>query len=101
MGGGQRQRLGIARALYTKPNLLVLDEATSALDSDTELKISKSINDIKRNATVVIIAHRLSTALNADLVVYMDSGQILAVGNFQQVRAQISDFDHQAKLMGL
>jgi ABC-type multidrug transport system fused ATPase/permease subunit len=101
ISGGQRQRLGIARALYTKPNLLVLDEATSALDSDTELKISKSINDIKRNATVVMIAHRLSTALNADLVVYMDSGQILALGNFQQVRAQISDFDHQAKLMGL
>lgn len=101
ISGGQRQRLGIARALYTKPNLLVLDEATSALDSDTELKISKSINDIKRNATVVMIAHRLSTALNADLVVYMDSGHILAVGNFQQVREQISDFDHQAKLMGL
>lgn len=101
ISGGQRQRLGIARALYTKPNLLVLDEATSALDSDTELQISKSINDIKRNATVVMIAHRLSTALNADLVVYMDSGHILAVGNFQQVREQISDFDHQAKLMGL
>ena len=101
ISGGQRQRLGIARALYTKPNLLVLDEATSALDSDTELKISKSINDIKRNATVVMIAHRLSTALNADLVVYMDSGHILAVGNFQQVREQISDFDHQAKLLGL
>jgi len=101
ISGGQRQRLGIARALYTKPNLLVLDEATSALDSETELKISQSINDIKRNATVIMIAHRLSTVLNADLVVYMDSGKILAFGSFEQVRAQISDFDHQAKLMGL
>lgn len=101
LSGGQRQRLGIARAMLTKPKLLVLDEATSALDGQTELDISDAINDLKGNVTVVMIAHRLSTVRNSDLVVYMDKGRILSRGNFEEVRKSVPDFDRQAQLMGL
>jgi ABC-type multidrug transport system fused ATPase/permease subunit len=101
ISGGQRQRLGIARAMFTKPALLVLDEATSALDGETESKISEAIQGLKGTVTVVMIAHRLSTVRNADLVVYMESGKIIAKGKFEEVRNIVPDFDKQAKLMGL
>jgi ABC-type bacteriocin/lantibiotic exporter with double-glycine peptidase domain len=101
LSGGQRQRLGIARALYTNPKLLVLDEATSALDGETELLVTDSIQKLKGRVTVVLIAHRLSTVRNADIVIYMQSGQVQAVGTFDEVRKQIPNFDHQAHLMGL
>ncbi len=101
MSGGQRQRLGIARALFTKPKLLVLDEATSALDGETEAAISKAVQDLRGSVTVIMIAHRLSTVRNADLVIYMDRGQIKSIGTFEEVRVAVPDFDRQAKLMGL
>ena len=101
ISGGQRQRLGIARAMFTRPLLLVLDEATSSLDGVTEESISKSIQSLKGKATVVMIAHRLSTVRNVDILVYMKEGEILATGTFEQVRALVPDFDTQAKLMGL
>ncbi len=101
LSGGQRQRIGIARALLTKPSLLVLDEATSSLDGETELAISKAIAELKGNVTVIIIAHRLSTVRDADQVIYIEDGFILANGSFDQVRNKISNFDNQAKLMGL
>jgi ATP-binding cassette, subfamily B, bacterial PglK len=101
MSGGQRQRLGIARALFTKPKLLVLDEATSALDGETEAAISKAVQDLRGSVTVIMIAHRLSTVRNADSVVYMDKGQIKSIGTFEEVRTSVPDFDRQAKLMGL
>ena len=101
LSGGQRQRLGIARALFTKPSLLVLDEATSALDGETELRISEAIMALKGEATVVLIAHRLSTVRNADVIYYMEDGFIKAHGTFDEVRAQIPQFDRQAKLLGL
>jgi ABC-type multidrug transport system fused ATPase/permease subunit len=101
ISGGQRQRLGIARALYTQPKLLVLDEATSALDGQTEADISNSIKDLKGSVTVLIIAHRLSTVKHADRVYYLEQGEIKAVGSFDQVRSAVPDFDAQAKLMGL
>ncbi len=101
ISGGQRQRIGIARALFTKPKLLVLDEATSALDGDTEESISTDIKKLKGSTTVVLIAHRLSTVRDADLVLYMDKGEIVARGTFEEVRNTVPDFDRQAKLMGL
>jgi ABC-type multidrug transport system fused ATPase/permease subunit len=101
ISGGQRQRLGIARAVFTAPKLLVLDEATSSLDGDTEASISDSIQQIGENVTVVIIAHRLSTVINADRVIYMDKGKLIAQGSFQEVRHMVPDFDRQARLMGL
>ena len=101
LSGGQRQRLGIARALFSKPQLLVLDEATSSLDSETELKISKAIQNLKGKVTVVIIAHRLSTVRKADHVYYLEDGKIKAFGSFEEVRKISPEFDKQAKLLGL
>lgn len=101
LSGGQRQRLGIARALLTEPKLLILDEATSSLDGKTEHEISEAIISLKGKTTVIIIAHRLSTVKNADKIIYIENGTIKAQGNFDELRNLISDFDHQAKLMGL
>jgi ABC-type multidrug transport system fused ATPase/permease subunit len=101
ISGGERQRIGIARALLTNPKLLILDEATSSLDGSTEAEISESIQQIKGKVTVVMIAHRLSTVRNADEVLYLENGHCLAMGTFDEVRSQIPNFDVQAKLMGL
>ena len=101
LSGGQRQRLGIARALITKPQLLVLDEATSSLDGQSEMDVSDAIKKLKGSVTVLMIAHRLSTVRSADQVIYMEEGEILARGTFDEVRAKIPDFNQQAKLMGL
>jgi ABC-type multidrug transport system fused ATPase/permease subunit len=89
LSGGQRQRMGIARALYTKPSVIVFDEATSALDAETESLVGEAILNLKESSTVIIIAHRLSTAKNADVVCYLESGKILAVGTFQEVRKSV------------
>lgn len=101
ISGGQRQRLGIARAMFTKPALLVLDEATSSLDGETEANINESVQNMRGQVTVIMIAHRLSTVRNADLVVYMESGNMVATGNFEEVRKLVPNFDKQAELMGL
>jgi ABC-type multidrug transport system fused ATPase/permease subunit len=101
LSGGQRQRLGIARAMFTKPNLLVLDEATSSLDGETEAALSAAILKMKGKVTIVMIAHRLVTVKNADLVVYMDAGKIIATGTFDEIRELVPDFDRQAEIMGL
>ena len=101
ISGGQRQRLGVARAMFTKPALLVLDEATSALDGETELQVSDAIRNLRGSTTVILIAHRLSTVRDADKVVYMADGRIIASGTFDEVRNQVPDFDRQAVLMGL
>jgi ABC-type multidrug transport system fused ATPase/permease subunit len=101
LSGGQRQRLGIARALFTSPKLIVFDEATSALDGETEALIADSIHRLKGSVTVVMIAHRLSTVRESDVVVYMESGSIKAIGDFETVRKAVPNFDNQAKLMGL
>jgi ABC-type multidrug transport system fused ATPase/permease subunit len=101
LSGGQIQRLGIARALLTKPSVVILDESTSALDGITEASISKSISSLGDQITRIVIAHRLSTILDADEVIYLDSGTILARGTFNQVRAVVPEFDAQATAMGL
>jgi ABC-type multidrug transport system fused ATPase/permease subunit len=101
ISGGQRQRLGIARAMFTQPKLLVLDEATSSLDGQTESDISASLAKLSGQVTLVLIAHRLSTIRNAGEVAYMDNGKILARGSFEEVRAQVPDFANQAQIMGL
>lgn len=101
ISGGQRQRLGIARAMFTRPHLLVLDEATSSLDGETEVSISEAIHSLRGSTTVVLIAHRLSTVRNVDMVVYLSNGKVLAKGTFDEVRSMVPDFDRQAKIMGL
>jgi ABC-type bacteriocin/lantibiotic exporter with double-glycine peptidase domain len=101
VSGGQRQRIGIARAIFTRPKLLVLDEATSALDGETEANVSSALHSLRGSVTVIMIAHRLSTVLSADRVIYMDRGRIIAQGSFEEVRKMVPDFDSQAQLMGL
>ena len=101
ISGGQRQRLGIARALYTNPKILILDEATSSLDGSTEKDVSESIQKLKGAVTLVIIAHRLSTVRDADKVVYLEDGKIIHTGTFDEIRQNVPNFDYQAKLMGL
>jgi len=101
MSGGQRQRLGIARAMMTNPRLIVLDEATSSLDGESEEAITKALKELGNSITTIIVAHRLSTVKDADRVVYVSDGRIISVGSFQQVRNDVADFDYQAKLMGL
>ena len=76
LSGGQRQRIGIARALYHDPELLVFDEATSALDNETEAAIMDAINSLKGKKTMVIIAHRLKTIENCDIVYKVEQGKI-------------------------
>jgi ABC-type multidrug transport system fused ATPase/permease subunit len=99
MSGGQRQRLGVARAMFTNPKLLILDEATSSLDGVTESGITEAIEALSGEVTVVIIAHRLTTVRNVGQVVYMNEGNILASGSFSEVRSKVPDFDAQAKLL--
>jgi ABC-type multidrug transport system fused ATPase/permease subunit len=78
-----------------------LDEATSALDGQSEAEISAAISELKGSTTLVVVAHRLSTVRDADMVLYFEQGRIKARGAFEEIRALVPDFDNQAKLMGL
>lgn len=101
ISGGQKQRLGIARALYSSPKLLILDEATSALDAISEDKIIDCLKNLKGKITIVSIAHRLSTIMSADRVFYLEEGKIMASGKFNEVRNAVPNFDKQADILGI
>jgi len=85
LSGGQRQRLSIARALLAAPKILILDEATSNLDTESEQLIQASLQRLLANRTTFIIAHRLSTITRADIIVVLDRGRILEVGNHESL----------------
>jgi len=101
LSGGQKQRIAIARSIYTDPKILLLDEPTSALDSETEEEFLKVINMVRSSCTVIIVAHKLSTLLNADRIIYFEKGEIIADGNFSYIRKYAKSLDKQAKLLGL
>lgn len=88
LSGGERQRLVLARAILRKPSILVLDEATSALDTENEAKIQAAIERLKGTMTIIVIAHRLSTIRNADQVLVMDQGEIIQVGEYNQLASE-------------
>ena len=88
LSGGQRQRIAIARALLSNPRLLVFDEATSSLDTESERIIQTNLEQIRRDRSTIIIAHRLSTVQNADLILVLDKGILIESGNHQQLMAK-------------
>jgi ABC-type multidrug transport system fused ATPase/permease subunit len=87
LSGGQRQRIVLARAILRDPPILILDEATSQVDSESEVKIQEALEDVTRNRTTFIIAHRFSTIARADVTVVLDQGRIVGVGRHEELLA--------------
>ena len=101
LSGGEKQRIGIARALTTNPKIIVLDEATSALDGGSEIAITDALAELKGSVTTIIIAHRLTSVKECDRVVYLEKGKISAVGSLSELRTQIPDLDAQLNNLSL
>ena len=85
LSGGQKQRVAIARALATDPKYLLCDEATSALDNDNQSKIKQAIDNLVKDHTIIIVAHRLSTIIDADVIYLIDGGKVVASGTHKQL----------------
>ena len=85
LSGGQRQRIGISRALYNNPKVLILDEATSALDNETEKAVMDAINNLSKDITIILIAHRLNTVKNCDIIFKLEKGEIKAKGSYDEI----------------
>jgi ABC-type multidrug transport system fused ATPase/permease subunit len=92
LSGGQRQRIGIARALYHNPNILILDEATSALDNQTEKAVMDAVNNLRKNITIILIAHRLDTVKNCDKIFLLENGQLKNEISYEELMNINEDF---------
>jgi len=101
LSGGEIQRLKLARALYRRPKILFLDEATSALDAKTESKVLKMLESTKGEVTLVTIAHRISTVMNADKIIYLQDGKVHGQGTFTELRKSVPGFMEAVRLMGV
>ncbi len=97
LSGGQRQRIGIARALYHKPQVLILDEATNALDNLTERAVMDAVQKLRKNMTIIIIAHRLSTLKNCDNILLLEKGELKEQGTFEKLMQVNQKFKEIAK----
>ena len=97
LSGGQRQRIGIARALYNDADILVFDEATSALDGITEKVIMDAIQELSGKKTIIMIAHRLKTVANCDIIYFIDKGKVVEQGTYQTLLISNSKFRKMAE----
>lgn len=94
LSGGQRQRLAIARALVQKTEIILFDEATSALDNETQSKIQQAIQNLQKDYTILIVAHRLSTVVNSDRILFLNDGKIEAEGTHQELLKICPEYKH-------
>ena len=88
LSGGQRQRISIARAILKNPPILILDEATSALDTESEKLVQEALDNLMKDRTTLVVAHRLSTIRNADLICVLHEGQIVEQGTHDELLAK-------------
>ena len=95
LSGGQRQRIGIARALYLDPQIIILDEATSALDNKTEELVMDAINSFKKDTTIILIAHRLNTLRNCEIIFELEKGRLINKGNFNDLLLKKNKFNYK------
>ena len=98
LSGGQRQRLGLARALYDQPEVLLLDEATSSLDGETERRILQTLEKLRGEITMVVVAHRHSTIRGVDRIIHLAEGRVRSEGSYEQLLASDPTFSHLAQL---
>ena len=98
LSGGQKQRLVLARAILSNPELLLLDEATSALDAESEWHVQQALGKIIQSRTTIVIAHRLSTVINADRIVVMDEGRVIDIDNHEALVDRCPLYQRLAKL---
>ena len=101
LSGGQRQRIIIARELYKNSEILIFDEATSSLDSESENEIQNSINKLKGNKTIIIIAHRLFTLKQCDLIYLIKKGKVIASGSFDELLNSSDEFNQMCLTQNL
>jgi len=92
LSGGQKQRVSVARAFLKNPPILILDEATSALDNVTEAHLQSALNELSKNRTTIVVAHRLSTVRKADLIVVMDKDGIVEQGTHEELMAKHGEY---------
>jgi ABC-type multidrug transport system fused ATPase/permease subunit len=101
LSGGQRQRLSIARAVFGNPDILILDEATSALDTEAERQVQQALNNVMRGRTTLVIAHRLSTTVDADEILVVEHGQIVERGTHQELLRQQGRYSQLVEMQSL
>ena len=101
LSGGQCQRLALARAVLRKPELLILDEATSSLDTYSERLIQQAVESVAKETTVIVIAHRLSTVVNADYIYLLERGSVVEEGTYQDLLCKNGHFSDMVKLQSL
>ena len=98
LSGGQRQRITIARAILKNPSILLLDEATSALDAENERLVQKAFENLMKDRTTIVIAHRLATVKKADRIVVIDNGQIHSIGTHEALMKEDGLYARLAKI---
>ena len=98
ISGGQRQRIGLARALYHDPQVLIMDEATSSLDNQTENLVMEALNRLRSERTFIMIAHRLSTVRDCDILYFMKDGKIVGSGTYDELVEAHSEFRQMTQL---